>query len=49
MAFARAHNANAKPGSRITSVEAQLWRWNYSRAPNDPRHGALVKRYGIRL
>ena len=48
-AFALAHNANAKPGSRITSVEAQLWRWNYSRAPNDPRHGALVERYGVQL
>ena len=48
-AFARAHNANAKPGSRIASVEAQLWRWNYARAPNDPRHGELVERYGVRL
>ena len=46
-AFALAHNANAEPGSRITAVEAQLWRWNYSRAPDDPEHGEVTDRYGI--
>ncbi len=47
-AFLRAHNATAAPGGRIAAVEAQQWRWDYVRAPDDPAHGTLVARYSVR-
>jgi hypothetical protein len=47
-AFLRAHNASAAPGERIVAVEAQRWRWDYSRDPNDSAHGELVESFAVR-
>jgi hypothetical protein len=47
-AFLRAHNASATPGERIVAVEAQRWRWDYRRLPNDSAHGELVESFAVR-
>ena len=47
--FARAYNAKAAPGAGIRSVEAQRWRWDYARTPDDARHGELVERLRIEI
>jgi hypothetical protein len=47
-AFLRAHNRNAPPGGRIVAVEAQRWRWDYSRHPHDAAHGELAESFAVR-
>ena len=32
-------------GARLSSLELQLWRWNFRDDPNDPDQGALADRY----
>ncbi len=47
-AFLRAHNAGAAPAARLVAVEAQRWRWDFGRAPDDPAHGVLAERWEVR-
>ena len=47
-AFARAYNTAATAGERITAVEAQRWRWDYARSPDDSAHGTLAERFIVR-
>lgn len=47
-AFLRAHNARSAPAERLAAAEAQRWRWDYRRDPDDPAHGALVERFTVR-
>jgi hypothetical protein len=47
-AFLRAHNAHAAPAERLVAVEAQRWRWDYRREPDDPAHGVLAERLTVR-
>ncbi|HEU4429628.1 MAG TPA: HTTM domain-containing protein [Myxococcota bacterium] len=45
--FLRTHNASAAAGGRIRCVEAQRWRWDYAREPDDPQHGEIVGRIRV--
>lgn len=47
-AFLDAHNAQAGPRERLAVVEAQRWRWDYARDPDDAAHGVLVERLEVR-
>ncbi len=47
-ALATTHNARAAPGSRITALEVQRWRWDFARDPRDPDHGELDARFELR-
>jgi Vitamin K-dependent gamma-carboxylase len=46
-AFLRAHNRTATPGERIVAVEAQRWRWDYARDPDDSAHGVLAESFTV--
>jgi hypothetical protein len=47
-AFLRAHNEAAAPGERLVAAEAQRWRWDYARVPNDSAHGELAESFSVR-
>jgi len=43
--YVQRRNRNLTFGSPITSMEIQLWRWNYVVDPNDPRFGWVIGVY----
>jgi len=44
-AYVQRRNHNLAFGSPISTMEVQLWRWNYAVDPNDPRLGWMVDVY----
>lgn len=43
--YIQRRNRNLAFGSPISSIEVQIWRWNYAVDPNDPRFGWITAAY----